>query len=281
MATGLTQWLKWGTTAPPGTAVGILKAGGFDEDPQVRTRLGVGGLRLRVGGLMKWTPSATYYLTNTNLALFNASFRASYPRGALTPVVLAGGNADDGTQYSWCYVTEATLDYQAEEGVTVSQTFVSIYRTTVDGSTMVTEANLDFEDYQCTATIPGGSSGVTSASIRVQNTVTPWTAGDAKSSGYERWPLGLDQGIEDVTVSFNCRNRMDEATLGLEDDVMPKDLDFVLTFSNGTDTLTIEGTDFICTKKGEPFKLPDEAQEYTYEFTVAGSEAAAIEASIA
>ena len=169
--TGLFQWLHWGTVSANGT-MGVVTGGSLPTDPDARIRSGIGGNTLRRGGIIKATGNASFYVTSSNQALVAAALRASYPRGALTPVYIAGGADDWGLQWDAAKITDCRIDYSQGEGLRATITWGGIVVATAAGDAMDPEENLDLEDYEAVITVEGAEYGVTDMGISIANNTT-------------------------------------------------------------------------------------------------------------
>lgn len=262
---GLFQWLKWGT-ASASDSIGVLTGGDLTTDPDARQRTGAGGNEMRRGGLVKIGGTATFDVTATNQALVAAGLRASYPRGALTPVYFAGGADDWGLQYDSTWLTDVSIDYAQGAGLKASVTWGGLSIATCAGSSMDSEANLSLEDYEFVITVEGAEYGVTTFGIRLSNNVGFSSNGNTKAAGQKRWPNTRRLGIETLTIDLTTDIPIPQATLDIWEDLLPNNLGAVLTGTNGTDTLTMTLTNLQVTAPGFSFVDANTAVGWKYGF---------------
>lgn len=270
---GLFQWLKWGT-ASADTSIGVLTGGDLATDPDARQRTGAGGTEMRRGGLVKIGGNATFDITATNQGLIAAALRASYPRGALTPVFLAGGADDWALQYDSAWITDASIDYAQGAGLKGSVTWGGLTIATCAGSSMGAEANLSLEDYEFVITVEGVEYGVTACGIKIANNVSFSSNANTASAGQKRWPKVRRLGLEVLTLDVTCDTPIPQATLDIWDDLLPANIDAVLVGTNGTDTFTGTLSNLQPTAPSFGFVDANSAAEWKYGFrgsSVAGS----------
>lgn len=262
---GLFQWLKWGT-ASASTSIGVLTGGDLTTDPDARQRTGAGGNEHRRGGMVKIGGTATFDVTATNQGLVAAGLRASYPRGALTPVYLAGGTDDWGLQYDDQWITDVSLDYTQGAGLKASATWGGLVIATCAGSSMDTEANLSLEDYDFVITFEGAEYGVTTFGARVANNVGFTSNANTAAAGQKRWPKVRRLGLEAFTIDVTTDIPIPQATLDLWEDILPTNLGAVLVGNNGTDTVTIPLTNLQPTNPNFGFVDANTAVGWKYGF---------------
>ena len=278
---GILQWAKWGLTAPATVGFGILPGAECFEDPDVRIRTGGGGLLAAKGGLWAGGVSAAYYVSGTNESLAATAFRASYPRGALTPVCISVGDEAAGKQFSSCYTSGLTCAWRAssDEGgggpLVAKQTFRALWVDDVAGSAMIAEPNLDFEDYECVVTLPLGLGGkaeakASSVVIEVANVVVGYQSGDTKATGYERFPETLLVGQEMVRVRVRALERLAEMGTTVRAAVMDLQQSVGLVFTNSAgNALSLSLGSMVCTADGNEVVGSNKMVEYEYGFGMA------------
>lgn len=235
--TGLFQWLHWGTVSANGT-MGVVTGGTLPTDPDARVRSGAGGNTLRRGGIIKATGNASFYVTSSNQALVAAALRASYPRGALTPVYLAGGADDWGLQWDAAKITDCRIDYSQGEGLRATVTWGGIVVATAAGDAMDPEANLDLEDYEFVISVEGVEYGVTDAGIAIANNTSFTSSANTKVAGVKRQANTYRYGLENLTFELTTDEPIPMTTLDYLEDTLPSNIGAVMTGNNGTDTLT-------------------------------------------
>ena len=235
--TGLFQWLHWGTVSANGT-MGVVTGGALPTDPDARIRSGIGGNTLRRGGIIKATGNASFYVTSSNQALVAAALRASYPRGALTPVYLAGGADDWGLQWDAAKVTDCRIDYSQGEGLRATITWGGIVVATAAGDAMDPEANLDLEDYEAVITVEGVEYGVTDMGIAIANNTNFSSSANTKVAGVKRQANTYRYGLEMLTMELTTDEPVPMTTLDYLEDTLPNNIGAVMAATNGVDTLT-------------------------------------------
>jgi hypothetical protein len=236
--TGLWQWLHWGT-ASADTPVGVLTGGALPLNPDARSRMGSGGNIMRRGGVVQIGGNATFDVTATNQGLVAAGFRASYPRGALTEVYIAGGADQWGVQHDAAWITQGSINYSQGQGLQASVTWGGLAYATHAGDEMDPEANLSLEDYEFVVSFEGAEYGVTAVTINVSNNCSFKNNANPKAAGQKRWPNVRRYGAEVVTVDLTTDIPLPQATLDLAEDLLPSNLGMVLTGTNGTDSLVV------------------------------------------
>jgi len=263
--TGLWQWLHWGL-ASADTPVGVLTGGALPLNPDARSRMGSGGNIMRRGGVVQIGGNATFDITATNQGLVAAGFRASYPRGALTEVYLAGGSDEWGVQHDAAWITQGSINYSQGQGLQASVTWGGLAYATHAGDEMDPEANLSLEDYEFVVSFEGAEYGVTACSINFSNNCSFTSNANTKSAGQKRWPNVRRYGAEVVTVDLTTDIPLPQATLDLADDLLPSNLGMVLTGTNGTDGLVITLTSLQPNNEDFGFVDANSAASWTYGF---------------
>jgi len=278
--TGLFQWLKFGT-ASANTGTGILTGGTLSHDAQVRRRIGVGGNERRRGGMVAPGGSATFYITDTNLALINAALRATYPRGALTELEIEGGADTWARAYSDAVITTASIEYAREEGVRATVNWGSLGVDTGTGSSQPAEANDIWEDYDCIITggtyMAAGEYGVNGLTINIDNQVSFHSNANTRAAGSLRLPMFYVHGTEVLTVNLTCDEPILDTTLDQWADCMPDNLDLVLTGENcDGKVLTIDLSSLMPSTDEHGFVGTETLAGWTYDFIGAASGSLAV-----
>ena len=264
--TGLFQFLKWGTESLNG-ATGLVTGGGLSINPQPRTRLGIGGLAQRRGGLIVPGGSAEMYLSATNSDLIAAAFRASYPRGALTELLIEGGADAWSVSYETAVIQTLGIEYSQDEGLRTNIEWGALFPEETTGSTQAAEANTNFEDYEFVITFEEEEYGVTDFSVSLNNNVTWRTDADTKDSGKLRLPTHYIYGVESCEISLTTNRPIPESVLLALADCQPNDLEAFLTGTNcAGDVVELELTNLIAGENTHGFVDPNTAMQWAYNF---------------
>ena len=263
--TGIFEWMKWGASYPADQGFGVV-TGDFIRDPQPRQRAGAGGTEIRRGGLIKSHGSANYYVTASNQALISYGLRASYPRGVLSGLWLAGGADEWGVDLGLAYFLETTLEYAHGEGLKCAQRFEAFGATGNAGGEAVMEDNLDFEDYEAVIAVLGDYYGVIAATVKVSNAVTFKTNGDPKESGAERVPVYATLGKETSAVDVTCGIPIPEASLGIWARLLPNDGTAAMAFNNTVNTGLVTLQNLQTGSETLGIVGPDTEAEWKYQF---------------
>lgn len=262
---GIFQYMLWGTAGPT-LPLGVRSGGDIGNDPDLRVRPGAGGTEHRRGGLVKFAANSTFYLTSTNWPLVQLAKRSAYPRGALTQFYLEGGDDGWGVTYTGVIANTLRLGFNAGEGITAAMELMALTGVKTAGGAELEEANQDFEDYECVASVEATEYGVSAWELSINNNYTARTAADTKVTGRKRWPLGWIYGAEELNLSLTTQRPIAAATTDLFGDLLPDTLAAVLAAGNGTDVLNIALADLI---PGGPEGFATQANEAQNEWSYA------------
>lgn len=263
--TGLFQFLKWGTESLDG-ATGVLTGGAVNVNPNPRLRLGIGGYAHRRGGLIVPGGNAEFYLSNTNTALVEAAFRASYPRGALTELLFEGGADNWSIGYETAVIQTLSIDYTQDEGMKANVEWGALLCTEEAGDTQDAETESNFEDYEFIISAGGDEYGVTDFGLSVNNNVTWRTAADTKAAGTLRFPTHYVYGVESVELSLTTNRPLPESLLGLMEDAQPDDIAVTLVGNNGVDEVSLALADLMGGESSHGFVDSNTAMQWSYNF---------------
>jgi hypothetical protein len=269
---GLFQWLKWGTAATPAGIFGLLTGGDLTVDPDTRTRIGVGGNKYSKGGLVKFGCSASFNVSGDNAALINHGFRASYPRGVLQTLHIAGGADLWGREYADSYITEGTITWAVGEALKCDLTFGALGVSEVLGSTMPDMIAEAFEDWEFVVTVEGAEYQAQSVGLKWANAVNFGGGGNTAAAGVKRWPKYALVGMETSTVEVALAKPIPSSVDAAHYDCLDEDITVVLTGENcNGDTLVITGDALMFSgPQSHALVMPETLADWKYGFAGVG-----------
>lgn len=230
---GLFQWLVWGPADPPTSGFGVVSGGDLSANPQGRRRVGIGGNEHRRGGLNEYQGSATFNVSESNQELIGKGLRATYPRGALDPLYIAGGADDFDRYYQRAYLTEVSLEYSQNEALRATVAWGALdWADDFPGSkVMPAEDKDDFEDYEFICLFEGQEYHVQAFSLRWTNNFGFHGSGNTKV-GLKRDPQFVIYGYEDLSFGLTTAEPIPLTTTSFYADCPPDNLGSILTGTN-------------------------------------------------
>lgn len=263
---GLFQWLKFG---PAGATVstGVVDGGDLRLNPQLRERFGIGGQHQRRGGVVDAGGAAQFYITNTNVTLAQAMFRASYPRGALTEMELEGGTDDWAIDYSACPIVQGRIELPENDALRANVVWGSQTPAVGTGSAQIAEGAVGIDDYEFVCSFEAEEYGILSFAIDVNNNATFGRNKDTVAAGSLRLPNYYIYGAEELGVELTTGRPLPIATLGSIADDLATDLGMLFTGIGPSHTAILTLTNLAQSDFGFQWVDNNSQVRWTYRFT--------------
>jgi len=244
--TGIFEDFAWDATAAspavPAHGLSILTGGDTSIDADGRDRTGTSGRVIGKGGVLKLGGSADFYMTVQEDDLIQAAFRATYPRGALDPMMFWGGTDAWGLLYRNAVVDTLGITYAEREGLKASLAYSSLdveeYTTGIYGGVPAE----NFEEWEFVVTINIVEYHVVGFGANLTNNVSYRRSGNTPPT-IVRAPNIRYMGIEEVSGDITMAVPVPLATSGLIAAPLPHNHAMNLIGTNGVgDTCEIDIT---------------------------------------
>ena len=266
--TAVKQFLNWDAQGTPSwKAPGILKGGGRRPGSPGREEVGVGGQVIQRAGKVAFKVTADFIVTTDSPALLAYAIRASYPAGALSPLMMQVGTEGADHLYEDGLIDALTIKADDEGSLEASLEAIFLSRSAETGEAIVAATDASWEWYEGVVTV-GAEYPIKSLEIAQKNGLNPFYGGiGTKTPGIVRWPQSIELGLESIAVKLDTYEPI--TTWDGDADTPATDIGAVVVLTHGTDVLTFTLTN-LAFEGDEDMPIVTGSEFVTYGYNLKG-----------
>ena len=237
--TGITQYLKYGTSSSADTAIGRVTGGELRQDSGLSWQGSVGGKHVENFGIWAGGGTATLEVYNSTVVAY--AQRASYTSPSLTALTfgggLVGGNAKEFTQ-TGCYINSLDVGISLNSMLTATiEWFATDQADAVLGDLPALSGDA-WRWFEGQCSFAGSTYALQSSRFTLNNGLQRLADIETKAATEVLIPESFAIGPERVTASFEMLTQPLTTAWHLHGDAGVTGVSAVISCSDGTDTLT-------------------------------------------